>query len=355
MMHGRCSQRDTIFFDQADPIGIVMANRRLMPKCPNPRMRSFPLAPVEPGRRTVRRKLRRHHAQASVRTLIIAALCLVIGLGLGGLWNSRRAKSSAVNPERETSVQHVPALSAGTTAVLQRLQGPVDIQFYAVLDRATVPEDVTAFAGRVEELLAAYRHEAGGKIIVTRHRSPSDAAAAAAAGMTPFNLDRGDVSYLGLSVTQGTRKESIPRLFPEWEQAVESDLSRAISRVLSPAPSTPAAAPITPIDPVTVAEVKRQIPNFASISLEEGTRTLRESALNDLKASMREMETRVKEVQERLARAQDANATADKDAALRELQRLQAEQAAKLAEISTRSSTQIEALRQLKESTAKAK
>jgi hypothetical protein len=294
--------------------------------------------------------LRRHHAQASIRTLLVAALCLLIGLGLGGLWNSRRARSSAVNPEREAPGQDVAALSAGTTAVLQRLHAPVEIRFYAVLDRATVPEAVSAFAARVEELLAAYRREAGGKITVTRHRSPSDAAAAAAAGMLPFNLDKGDACYLGLTVSQGAHKESIPRLFPEWEQAVESDLSRAIARVLSPAPSAPAAAPVVSVDPATLVEVKRQIPNFASVSLEEGTRTLRESALNDLKASMRDMETRVKEVQERLARAQDANATAEKEAVLRELQRLQAEQAAKLAEISARSSAQIEALRQLKES-----
>jgi hypothetical protein len=307
-------------------------------------MRPFPLSQVDPA------KPHRTHAQTGIRTLLVAALCLFIGLGLGGLWHSRRVQRSVVNTEGEAPGQDLGVLSAGTMAVLQHLHGSVEIRFYAVLDPATVPEAVTAFAGRVDQLLAAYRREAGGKITVTRHRSRADAAAAAADGMKPFNLDQGDSCYLGLTVIQANRKESIPRLYPEWEQALESDLSRAITRVSSPVPSAPTATGAVPVDPATLAEVKRQIPNFASLSLEEGTRVLRESAVNDFKAAMSEMESRLQEAQQRVARAQDANAEADKQAALGELQRLQAEQAAKLRDITVRSSAQVEAFRQLKES-----
>jgi len=307
-------------------------------------MRPFPLSQVDPA------KPPRTHAQTGIRTLLVAALCLFIGLALGGLWHSRRVQRSVVNTEGEAPGQDVEALSAGTMAVLQQLHGSVEIRFYVVMDPATVPEAVTAFAGRVEQLLAAYRHEAGGKITVSRHRSRADAAAAAADGMKPFNLDKGDSCYLGLTVIQANRKESIPRLYPEWEQALESDLSRAITRVSSPVPSAPTATGAVPVDPATLVEVKRQIPNFASLSLEEGTRILRESAVNDFKAAMNEMESRLQEAQQRVARAQDANAEADKQAALGELQRLQAEQAAKLRDITVRSSAQVEAFRQLKES-----
>jgi hypothetical protein len=45
---------------------------------------------------------------------------------------------------------------------------------------------------------------------------------------------------------------------------------------------------------------------------------------------------------------EQANSETEKQAALKELQRLQAEQAAKLREFTMRSSAQIEALRQLK-------
>ena len=294
--------------------------------------------------------LRRNHAQAGIRTLLVAALCLFIGLGLGGLWHSRRAQRSAVNTEGEPPRQGVGTLSSGTMAVLQSLKAPVQIKFYALLDTATVPEDVMRFAGRVEELLAVYRRESGGKITVTRLRSRSDVSAAAADGMKPFNLDKGDVCYLGLTVVQGGRKESIPRLFPEWEQALESDVSRAIGRVLGPAASVSSVAATLPVDPAIIAEVKRQIPNFASVSLEEGSQILREAAVKDLQAALRQMEGQRKEAEQRVARMEEAKSETEKQAALKDLQRLQAEQAAKLREFTTRSSAQIEALRQLKES-----
>ena len=178
--------------------------------------------------------LHRNEAQAGIRTLLVAGLCLFIGLGLGALWHSRRVQRTAVNMEGGAPGQDVGTLSAGTMALLQSVKAPVQIRFYALLDAATVPEDVTRFAGRVEELLASYQRESGGKVTVTRLRSRSDVSAAAADGMKPFNLDKGDVCYLGLTVVQGGRKESIPRLFPEWEQALESDVSRAIGRVLGP-------------------------------------------------------------------------------------------------------------------------
>jgi len=307
-------------------------------------MRPFPVPKVDPG------KLRHNSAQAGVRTLIVAGLCLFIGLGLGALWHSRRAHRTAVNTEEEAAGQNVGTLSAGTTAVLQGLKAPVQIRFYALLDAATVPEDVTRFAGRVEELLAAYQRESGGKLTVTRLRSRSDVSAAAADGMKPFNLDKGDVSYLGMTVVQGGRKESILRLFPEWEQALESDVSRAIGRVLGPsAPVSPMAAAL-PVDPAILADVKRQIPNFASVSLEEGSQILREAALKDLQAALGQTLGQLKEAEQRVTQMEEAKSETGKQEALKDLQRLQAEQATKLGEFTRKSSAQIDALRQLKES-----
>jgi hypothetical protein len=294
--------------------------------------------------------MRRNRAQAGIRTLFVAGLCLFIGLGLGALWHSHRAHETAANTEGQASGQGVGTLAAGTTAVLQSLKAPVQIRFYALLDAATVPEDVTRLAGRVEELLASYQRESGGKITVTRLRSRFDVSAAAADGMKPFNLDKGDVCYLGLTVVQGGRKESIPRLFPEWEQALEADVSRAIGRVLGPAASVSSVAATLPVDPAVIAEVKRKIPNFASVALEEGSQILREAAVKDLQVALSQMEGQLKEAEQRVARMEEAKSGTEKQAALKDLQRLQAEQAAQLREFTTRSSAQIEALRQLKQS-----
>jgi hypothetical protein len=104
------------------------------------------------------------------------------------------------------------------------------------------------------------------------------------------------------------------------------------------------------IDPGILAEVKRRIPNFAALSLEEGSQMLREAALKDLQAALNQMDSQLKEAEQRVVRMEEAKSEAEKQAALKDLQRLQAEQAAKLREFTTKSSVQIEALRQLKES-----
>ena len=185
-------------------------------------MKPFPLPLVDP--------LRRNHAQAGIRTLLVAALCLFIGFGLGGLWHSRRTQRSAVN--RETPREDAGQLSAGTPAVLQSVQAPVPIKS----------------------------------------------------------------------------------------------------------------------DPAIVADVKRQIPDFASVSLEAGSQIRREAALKNLQAALNQTVGQLKEAEQRVARMEEAKSETEKQAALKDLQRLQAEQAVKLREFTTRSSAQIEALRQLKES-----
>ena len=65
---------------------------------------------------------------------------------------------------------------------------------------------------------------------------------------------------------------------------------------------------------------------------------------------MSDMQSALEAAQQRVARASEASGEAEKQAALLELQRLQSEQAAKLRDITARSSAQVEALRQLKQS-----
>ena len=293
---------------------------------------------------------RNEHGQAGIRTLAIAAACLGLGMGVGALWYSRVAYRGELKANGEILRQNAGVLSSGTMSVLQSLTTPVEIRFYALLDTATVSPEVIRLTERTDELLSAYQRESGGKVQIKRFRSRSDLSAAAADAMKSFNLDKGDVCYLGLTVVQGGRRELIPRLVPEWEQALESDISRAISRVSVPAAPMPVVAANLPADPTIVAEVKRQIPNFASVSLEEGAQTLRQAALKEFQAALSQMESKVKEAEQRVAQMDEAKSEAGRQAALKELQALQAEQVVKLREYTSRSSEQVEALRQMKES-----
>jgi len=183
-----------------------------------------------PPHQIVHVKRRGNHAQAAIRTVIVAALCLGIGFGLGGLWHSRRVQRGGVSTE-----------AANEAAVNTEAQAPA-----------------------------------------------------------------------------------------------------------TPATVSPVAA--APPDPAIVAEVKRQIPNFATVPLEEGSQILRAAALRDLQAALSQMQPQLKEAEQRVARMEEAKSETEKQTALKDLQRLQAAQAAKLNELTTRSSSQIEVLRQLKES-----
>ena len=134
-------------------------------------------------------------------------------------------------------------MSDATLTVLQKLDSVLEIRFYSVLDPASVPDSVMAFAGRVNQLLSAYQQAAGGKIKLTRFDSQSNLNhnAARADGVQAFNLDKGEPCYLGVALVFNGRKETLPHLSPEWEQALEPDLTRAIIRLMEP--------PVPPLPP----------------------------------------------------------------------------------------------------------
>ena len=268
-----------------------------------------------------------------------------MGVAASAFWFYYRGANQGPGP---AAAQGEGGLSEGTLAVLRRLDSPVELKFYSLLDPASTSDALRAFAGRVEQLLSLYQQEAHGQIKVTRYTSIADAGQAAAAdGLRPFNLDKGDACYLGIAAVRGAQKEVLAQLSPDWESALQSDLSRAIARVIDASGSNrPAAAPR--IDAAAIAEVKKTFPDLASISVEEGSQKLRDAAVNEMKAALAETDAQIKEAEQRLAQAQTAGSETEKQAALKNLQQIQAAQTEKLKQIAARSATQIEALRQLK-------
>jgi hypothetical protein len=221
-----------------------------------------------------------------------------------------------------------------------------------LLDPATIPDSLTAFASRAGQVLSAYQQEAGEKIKVTNiiPQSNPGATAAAADGIAVFNLDKGDACYLGVALSLNGQKETLPHLSPEWEQALESDLTRAIIRLLEARRPTTvaAAAAVSQVNTAAVQEVKALIPNLADVSAEQGRQILQDAALKDYKAAVSEMQARIKEAEQLLTQAQNGGTDADQKAAAKQLQQVQAEQNEKLKQIAARSRAQIEALQQIK-------
>jgi hypothetical protein len=302
-------------------------------------MKKSPLKPGQPQRKS------RQCEQASVRTIMLVTVVFLLGLAGGAYFYYRVAVSHTL----VSSPHGAGGLSAGTKEVLKRLDAPVAIRFYSLLD-SSVPVSLNEFAGRVNQLLAVYQQEANGRIKVTRYQTRSDSAEAAATadGIQAFNLDKGDACFLGLAIAHKDHKESL-QLSPDWEAALESDLSRAIARVINPKPLLPLTHPVAPpMDPAVSEEVKRVLPNFRTTSMAEGTRILREKALAEFEAAAQEMEAQVKQAEQRHIQAQSDNSEAAQQAARRDIQRLRTEQTDKLKAIASRLQEQIAALEQLK-------
>ncbi|MGP8200639.1 MAG: Gldg family protein [Limisphaerales bacterium] len=276
---------------------------------------------------------------------IIAALVFFLaGAALSALWFTRGVwlHSSAENPV---------AFSTATRAVLSHLDAPVEIRFYSMLDASSVPEPVQAFAGRVDQLLGRYEQAGGGRVRVVRCEtfSNSSANAAEADGINAFNNDKGNACFLGIAVVCGGQKESLPRLVPEWEQALEPDLTRAITRAIARAvESRPGAQRVARIDTSSLDAVRKAIPDLDAVSLEEGTRILRDASMVKFKQAVNEMDASLKDAEQRLIQAQASQSEAAQQSAAEELRKIQAEGTRKIQQIAQDSHAQIAALQQLK-------
>jgi hypothetical protein len=282
--------------------------------------------------------------QAGTGVKILLLAVVVLGLATGAFWFSQR--TTVKNPGAAGS----GGLSDGTRTVLKNLDSPVTIRFYSLLDKASVPAATFAFAERINNLLAEYQQAGDGKISVMRFQKNSDADAASADGIKPFNLDKGYACYLGLSVSCKGQKESFPQLSTDWETALEADLSRAIARLSASQPSSTASVVAGPAAPnaVAVADLKFTLTNLADISVEDGSQILRVAAFQDYQTVAAKMETKVAEARQHLADSQNGGSETDRQAARKQLQSVETEQMEKLKQIATQLQSRITTLEQIK-------
>jgi len=130
-------------------------------------------------------------------------------------------------------------LSAGTKAVLKKLDTPVKVRFYCTQSETATPETVylKGYARKVEDLLHEYQQVAGKNLIIEKYDPQPDSDAEDSArldGLEPQPLSAGDNFYLGLAVSIADERVAIPFLAPNRERQLEYDLTRAITQVLSP-------------------------------------------------------------------------------------------------------------------------
>ena len=124
-------------------------------------------------------------------------------------------------------------LSPGTKKILGGLSSPVKVKLYLSQGEA-VPVQLRSFAQRVEDTVRELKAVAGANLIVERYNPRPDSEEEDAAqldGVEPQQLMSGESFYLGASISQLERKQTIPAISPQRERLLEYDLVRAIARV----------------------------------------------------------------------------------------------------------------------------
>lgn len=280
--------------------------------------------------------------QASIRTILLPLVVLVIGFAAGALVVYRSTKAPTPPPVAENKL----TLSESTLAVLGRLNQPVDLRLYMLFADDNIPASFREHSVRVNELTSELEQFANGRIVVTRFTnwSRQSTQSAASDGVTPLTLPQGDPCYLGIAVAQDNRKEALAQLAPEWASALEYDIARAIARVGSP-PPTPRSAESLVQAGKAEQSIKQTIPNPASTSLDDGKQILRDASLKAYQTLVGEMNSEVAKAE---LPVQQATTDAGRQAALQKLQQVRAGYAEKLREIALQSQAEMEAWAKLK-------
>src|ERR687883_342731 len=124
-------------------------------------------------------------------------------------------------------------LSDGTKKILRELQSPVKVKLY-ISQGESVPVPMRSFAQRVEDLVREFKSVAGPKLVIERYNPRPDSEEEDAAqldGIDAQQLVTGEQFYLGATVAQLDRKQTLSAISPQRERLLEYDLVRAISRV----------------------------------------------------------------------------------------------------------------------------
>ncbi|MEI6713004.1 MAG: Gldg family protein [Verrucomicrobiota bacterium] len=148
------------------------------------------------------------------------------------------ALGSTVKGRIDLTEEKAYTLSAGTRAILAKLDTPVQIRFYCSKGDNRMPVFLKTYAQRVEDLLGEYKQASNGQIEIQKLDPAPDSDAEDSArldGVEGQGRMEGEPFYLGVSVSMLDQKVALPFLAPDRERMLEYDLSRALSRVMNTA------------------------------------------------------------------------------------------------------------------------
>lgn len=125
-------------------------------------------------------------------------------------------------------------LSEPSKAILERIEEPVEIQFYYSRSVSDLPPRLRNFAERIEMLLRQYERQGRERLIVQvidPRPDTQEEEEALRSGLQGFPLPTGERAFLGMVVRQADTEEIIPFFDPARENLIEYRISTAIDRV----------------------------------------------------------------------------------------------------------------------------
>lgn len=146
--------------------------------------------------------------------------------------------TASVKQRVDLTEEKAYTLSAGTRAILGKLDTPVKVRFYCTQSDQSTPETVflKSYAARVGDLLTEFKQASGGKVVIEKLDPQPDSDAEDKArfdGIQQSMIGSGEPFYLGLSINLLDEKQTVT-LDPREERLLEYEISRAISRVANP-------------------------------------------------------------------------------------------------------------------------
>jgi hypothetical protein len=279
--------------------------------------------------------------QASRRQpLVLGVVAFALGVALAGAWfHHHRSDSDSRS-----------GLSASTQNLLGHLPAPVTIRYYSLLPAGSTDAALQAFAGRVAQLLDAVQAAGGDKIQLASvtESVETNITAATTDGLQPFNLDKGDACFLGMVVSSGKNTESLARLQPEWEPALESDLARTILRVAGTAAPAKLPPEVAKPSSETITTINRLIPDVSAVSTEQASQIFSAEYLKQCGEVGAEMEAQVNAAAQLVVQAQNSGSATDLETAQKKLAQAQLAQGGKLKDLAAQLQIQQAVFQQMK-------
>jgi ABC-type uncharacterized transport system involved in gliding motility auxiliary subunit/ABC-type transport system involved in cytochrome c biogenesis permease component len=141
----------------------------------------------------------------------------------------------------DVTAEKAHTLSPGTKKILSTLDSRITLRFYCTQGDNAMPPVLRTYARRIEDLLAEYKQQANGKLVIEKIDPKPDSEAEDSARLNgiegqatgPFGSDK---IYLGIAVSLLDAKFSLPFLPPERQRLLEYDISRAVAGVVTTRP-----------------------------------------------------------------------------------------------------------------------